>query len=80
LAGIYETGKKCAADFIENMRIVFDEQPLGKLIEILPPFDWLRANGVLLARLCFTVTPISSAWEWPKNPAILRHSPRFGSC
>ena len=25
LAGIYETGKKCAADFIENMRIVFDE-------------------------------------------------------
>jgi hypothetical protein len=25
LAGIYETGKKCAADFIENMRIVFDD-------------------------------------------------------
>jgi hypothetical protein len=24
LTGIYETGKKCAADFIENMRIVFD--------------------------------------------------------
>ena len=25
LAGIYETGKKCAADFIQNMRIVFDD-------------------------------------------------------
>ena len=25
LAGIYETGKKCAADFIENARIVFDQ-------------------------------------------------------
>jgi hypothetical protein len=25
LSGIYETGKKCATDFIENMRIVFDE-------------------------------------------------------
>jgi hypothetical protein len=24
LTGIYETGKQCAADFIENMRIVFD--------------------------------------------------------
>lgn len=24
LAGIYETGKKCAADFIQNMPIVFD--------------------------------------------------------
>lgn len=25
LAGVYETGKKCAADFLENIRIVFDE-------------------------------------------------------
>ncbi len=25
LTGFYETGKKCAVDFIENMRIVFDE-------------------------------------------------------
>ena len=25
LAGVYETGRKCAADFIETMRIVFDE-------------------------------------------------------
>ncbi|WAR43789.1 ISAzo13 family transposase [Methylomonas rapida] len=25
LTGIYETGKKCAADFIQNMRIVFDD-------------------------------------------------------
>ena len=25
LSGIYETGKKCTADFIENMQIVFDE-------------------------------------------------------
>ncbi|MCX7114007.1 MAG: ISAzo13 family transposase, partial [Proteobacteria bacterium] len=24
LTGVYETGKKCAADFLENMRIVFD--------------------------------------------------------
>ena len=25
LAGVYETGKKCAADFLKNIRIVFDE-------------------------------------------------------
>ncbi|WP_333879305.1 ISAzo13-like element transposase-related protein [Methylobacter sp.] len=25
LAGIYETGKKCATDFIKNRRIVFDD-------------------------------------------------------
>ena len=25
LAGVYETGKKCATDFLKNMRIVFDE-------------------------------------------------------
>jgi len=25
LAGVYETGKKCAADFLENIRIVFDK-------------------------------------------------------
>ena len=25
LTGIYETGKKCATDFIENMRIVFND-------------------------------------------------------
>lgn len=25
LAGVYETGKKCAVDFIANMRIVFDK-------------------------------------------------------
>ncbi|MDZ4149535.1 ISAzo13-like element transposase-related protein, partial [Methylicorpusculum sp.] len=25
LAGTYETGKKCASDFLENMRIVFDD-------------------------------------------------------
>jgi len=27
LTGVYATGKKCAADFIENMRILFDEYP-----------------------------------------------------
>lgn len=25
LAGIYKTGNKCTSDFIENMRIVFDD-------------------------------------------------------
>ncbi|NJD05881.1 MAG: ISAzo13 family transposase, partial [Methylococcaceae bacterium] len=25
LAGFYETGRTCAADFLETMRIVFDE-------------------------------------------------------
>ena len=25
LTGLYETGKKCAADFLDTMRIVFDE-------------------------------------------------------
>jgi hypothetical protein len=25
LAGVYETGKKCAVDFVANMRIVFDK-------------------------------------------------------
>ena len=25
LTGVYETGKKCATDFIKNMRIVFDD-------------------------------------------------------
>lgn len=25
LSGVYETGKKCAADFRENMRIEFDD-------------------------------------------------------
>ena len=25
LTGVYETGKKCAADFLDTMRVVFDE-------------------------------------------------------
>jgi hypothetical protein len=25
LTGVYETGKKCAADFLDTMRIIFDD-------------------------------------------------------